>query len=84
LCGKSLTEREGKSIGLAFFLVVAIKTNLSTNDAAKVQKKTERGMVTFSFFDSLMIKSSYHDFLCLHIVAVDQSQHVHTGFEGEN
>jgi hypothetical protein len=33
-----LTEREGKSIGLAFFLVVAIKTNLSTFAAAKINK----------------------------------------------
>ena len=39
LCGKSAIESEGKSIGLAFFLVVAIKTNLSTNDDAKIQKK---------------------------------------------
>ena len=38
LCGKLLTEREGKSIGLAFFLVVAIKSNLSTFAAAKIQK----------------------------------------------
>lgn len=36
LCGKLLTEREGKSIGLAFFLVVAIKSNLSTFAAAKI------------------------------------------------
>jgi len=40
---------EGKSIGLAFFLVVAIKSNLSTNDAAKVQNKTERSIAAFSF-----------------------------------
>jgi hypothetical protein len=33
-----LTEREGKSIGLAFFLVVAIKTNLSTKSAANIRK----------------------------------------------
>ena len=32
-----LTEREGKSIGLAFFLVVAIKSNLSTFAGAKVR-----------------------------------------------
>ena len=38
LCGKLLTEREGKSIGLAFFLVVAIKTNLSTFFAGKITK----------------------------------------------
>jgi len=37
LCGKLLTEREGKSIGLAFFLVVAIKSNLSTIEAAKIR-----------------------------------------------
>jgi hypothetical protein len=49
LCGKLLTEREGKSIGLAFFLVVAIKSNLSTNDAAKVQNKTERDIIPLSF-----------------------------------
>ena len=36
MCGKLLTEREGKSIVLAFFLVVAIKSNLSTFAAAKV------------------------------------------------
>jgi hypothetical protein len=41
LCGKSLTEREGKSIGLAFFLVVAIKSNLSTFAAAKLQNYCE-------------------------------------------
>jgi hypothetical protein len=44
LCGKQLTEREGKRIGLAFFLVVAIKSNLSTNEAAKVQNNSECGM----------------------------------------
>ena len=31
-----MTEREGKSIGLAFFLVVAIKSNLSTFAGAKI------------------------------------------------
>ena len=41
LCGKLLTEREGKSIGLAFFLVVAIKSNLSTIEAAKIHLFSE-------------------------------------------
>ena len=49
LCGKLLTEREGKSIGLAFFLVVAIKSNLSTFAGAKVQNKSERGSATLRF-----------------------------------
>jgi hypothetical protein len=44
-----LTEREGKSIGLAFFLVVAIKSNLSTFAAAKLQNKSERANVAFRF-----------------------------------
>ena len=49
LCGKLLTEREGKSIGLAFFLVVAIKSNLSTFAGAKVQNKFERDAVALKF-----------------------------------
>jgi hypothetical protein len=39
-----LTEWEGKRIVLAFFLVVAIKSNLSTIEAAKVQNNSECGM----------------------------------------
>jgi len=53
LCGKSEVEREGKSIGLAFFLVVAIKSNLSTNDAAKVQNKSERSDTALRFILTL-------------------------------
>ena len=36
-------------IGLAFFLVVAIKSNLSTNDVAKVQNKSEHGDAALRF-----------------------------------
>ena len=54
LCGKQLTEWEGKSIGLAFFLVVAIKSNLSTNAGAKVLKfgmrNVECGIFLFGKF----------------------------------
>jgi hypothetical protein len=50
LCGKSEVEREGKSIVLAFFLVVAIKSNLSTFAAAKVQNKSEREPRSDLFF----------------------------------
>ncbi len=52
LCGKLLTEREGKSIGLAFFLVVAIKSNLSTFAGAKVQNKFERDAIAIKFISS--------------------------------
>jgi hypothetical protein len=46
-----LTGREGKSIGLAFFLVVAIKTNLSTFAAAKIIINAEFGMWNSEFFN---------------------------------
>ncbi len=56
LCGKLLTEREGKSIGLAFFLVVAIKSNLSTFAGAKVQNKSERDTSFGFIFFSIVIR----------------------------
>ena len=49
LSNRRLRNPRKNGIGLAFFLVVAIKSNLSTNDAAKVQNKTERGIAAFSF-----------------------------------
>ena len=77
LCGKLLTEREGKSIVLAFFLVVAIKSNLSTFAAAKIQNKSERGSRSDLFFQHCDTHLSYHDFLRLQIVAVDKTQDVY-------
>ena len=77
LCGKLLTEREGKSIGLAFFLVVAIKSNLSTFAGAKVQNKSERDTsFGFIFFQHCDPHLSYHNLLRFHILAADEAQHV--------
>ena len=57
LCGKLLTEREGKSIGLAFFLVVAIKSNLSTFAAAKILLFLLWGVEGLFFFSCFWVKA---------------------------
>jgi hypothetical protein len=48
-------EREGKSIGLAFFLVVAIKSNLSTFAAAKIRKVLDVRCVLAGFFERVEV-----------------------------
>ena len=70
---------QGKSIGLAFFLVVAIKSNLSTIEAAKVQNKSERGSsFRFIFSESKFYSILFYDHLLrFHIVAADKTQHIH-------